>query len=116
MTSGPGLAMMAFAITAVPFSTHTIPESFILLRDVPRVPLETHTREPEAVAEMVSPNTPVLLLQNEGMLAVGADLLQAFDRLEVAEFSARSLMDTAVLGTLIPISPQNVAELKRTFG
>ena len=68
------------------------------------------------MAEVVSPNAPVLLLQNEGMLAVGTDLLQAFDRLEVAEFSARALIDTAVLGTLMPISPQDVADIKRNFG
>ncbi|MCA9972538.1 MAG: class II aldolase/adducin family protein [Anaerolineales bacterium] len=106
----------AYAITAARFDSRTIPESFILLRDVPLVPFETHDTQPDAVARMASLRTPVLLLQNDGILVVGTSVLNAFDRLEVAEFSARALIDTAVLGPLVPIGDVEIRDLKQAFG
>jgi L-fuculose-phosphate aldolase len=59
---------------------------------------------------------PVLLVQNDCVLTVGTDILNAFDRLEVAEFSARSLIDTAVLGPLVPIADGAIRDLEAAFG
>jgi L-fuculose-phosphate aldolase len=65
---------------------------------------------------MVSLHTPVLLVENDCVLTVGTDILNAFDRLEVAEFSARSLIDTAVLGQLVPIGDAEINDLEKAFG
>ncbi|MCB8944446.1 MAG: class II aldolase/adducin family protein [Ardenticatenaceae bacterium] len=106
----------AYAITAVSFDSRTIPESFILLHDVPLVPFKTLYTQADTVAEMVSLHTPVLLVQNDCVLTVGTDILNAFDRLEVAEYSARSLIDTAVLGQLVPIGDAEIHDLEKAFG
>lgn len=106
----------AYAITAAKFDSRTIPESFILLRDIPLIPFKTLYTQAEAIAEMVSLRTPVLLVQNDCVLTVGTDVLNAFDRLEVAEYSARSLIDTAVLGTLVPIGDAEIHDLEHAFG
>jgi len=106
----------AYAITAAKFDSRTIPESFILLRDIPLIPFKTLYTQAEAIAGMVSLRTPVLLVQNDCVLTVGTDVLNAFDRLEVAEYSARSLIDTAVLGTLVPIGDAEIHDLEHAFG
>ena len=106
----------AYAVTAARFDSRTIPESFILLRDMPQVPYETCYVDFAFVAERVSLRTPVLLVANEGVLAVGADILNAFDRLEVAEYSARSLLDAAVLGPMVPIGEAEIRGLEAAFG
>ncbi|MBK8901717.1 MAG: class II aldolase/adducin family protein [Anaerolineaceae bacterium] len=106
----------AYAITAAKFDSRTIPESFILLRDIPLIPFKTLYTQAEAIAEMVSLRTPVLLVQNDCVLTVGTDILNAFDRLEVAEYSARSLIDTAVLGSLVPIGDEEIHDLELAFG
>jgi L-fuculose-phosphate aldolase len=106
----------AYAITAARFDSRTIPESFLLLRDIPEVPYKTMYTQPEQVAEMVSLHTPVLLIENDCVLAVGTDILNAFDRLEVAEYSARSLIDTAVLGRMVPIGDEEIHDLEEAFG
>nr|HQV34317.1 class II aldolase/adducin family protein [Calditrichia bacterium] len=106
----------AYAITAVDFDSRTIPESFILLRDVPLISFQTLYTQPEAVADMVSMSKPVLLIQNDCVLTVGSDILNTFDRLEVAEFSAKSLIDTTVLGPLVPIGESEISELEAAFG
>ena len=38
-----------------------------------------------------------------------------FDRLEVADFSARAVIDTLAIGKLVPIGPDEVKELEAKF-
>lgn len=107
--------IMAYAITATQFDSRTIPESFILLRDVPMIPFETLYTEVNKVANMVSINTPVIVVENDCLLAAGTNVLNAFDRLEVAEFSAKSLIDSAMLGPLSPIGDAEIQDLEKAF-
>jgi L-fuculose-phosphate aldolase len=96
------------------FDTRTIPESYILLREMPIAPYGS-LYEPAKIAALVSPSTPVILLQNDAVLAIGATLLEAFDRLEVAEFSAQALIDSHRLGELAPIGDEDIEKLKQRF-
>ena len=105
----------AYAITATQFDSRTIPESFILLRDIPFIPFKMLYTQAEKVAEMVSLSTPVAMVQNDCVLVAGTDVLNAFDRLEVAEFSAKSLIDTAVIGNLVPIGDEEIRDLEVAF-
>jgi L-fuculose-phosphate aldolase len=105
----------AYATTGTPFESRTIPESFILLRDIPIIPFKMLYTEPEKVAEVVSPSNPVILVQNDCVLAAGSNVLNAFDRLEVAEFSAKSLIDTAAIGSLVPIGDEEIKDLEVAF-
>jgi len=105
----------AYAITATQFDSRTIPESFILLRDIPFIPFKMLYTQAEKVAEMVSLSTPVAMVQNDCVLVAGTDVLNAFDRLEVAEFSAKSSIDTAVIGNLVPIGDEEIRDLEVAF-
>jgi L-fuculose-phosphate aldolase len=49
------------------------------------------------------------------MLVTGATLAQTFDRLEVCEFSARSLIESRSIGTLVPMSEEDIASLNKAF-
>ncbi|MGD8807691.1 MAG: class II aldolase/adducin family protein [Chloroflexota bacterium] len=106
---------MAFAISSGHFDTRTIPESYILLRSIPRIRHGAQYSAPEEIAAAVSPETPVLIIENDSILVVGQHIMQAFDRLEVAEFSARSLIDTATIGPMVPIGGDDIAALERAF-
>jgi L-fuculose-phosphate aldolase len=105
----------AYAVASREFGTKTIPESYVLLRDIPMVPFGAQYQEPQQIAEALSQNTPVLLIQNDCVLITGSTVLKAFDRLEVAEFTARSLIDTASIGELVPIGTSEVNELERKY-
>ena len=108
-------SVMAFAITSGHFDTRTIPESYILLRSIPRIAHGAQYSAPEEIASTVSQQTPVLIIENDSILVVGEHILKAFDRLEVAEFSARSLIDTATIGPLVPIGSDDIAALESAF-
>ncbi len=80
----------AFSITGVELASRTIPESYLVLRDVVRVPFGQPYDDTESVAGIVSLRNPVAILDNDGVLIVGSSLLDAFDRLEVAEATAEA--------------------------
>ncbi|MEZ5477690.1 MAG: hypothetical protein R3E95_09475 [Thiolinea sp.] len=63
----------------------------------------------------MSTATPILLIENDSVLVTGKSVLEAFDRLEVAEFSARSIIDATSLGQLTPIGADDIEELKKHF-
>ena len=106
---------MAFAVSGQRFDTRTIPESYLLLKDVPLVPYGEQFAGGRGVVRRLSPGTPILLLQNDCILVTGRSVLDAFDRLEVAEFSARSIIDASALGEIVPMDAQAVADLEANF-
>jgi L-fuculose-phosphate aldolase len=105
----------AFAITAAPLDARTIPESYLFLRDVGTVPFEVQFGDPRGVAEMISPDQPVMLLENNGVLVAGTSVLDAFDRLEVLESTAEALINAQRLGTLCPMNDAAIDELVEAF-
>ena len=107
--------LMAFSITDLKLEVRTIPESWIFLQDVPKVPFGSQFAGSEVIPELVSKNVPSVLIENDSILVTGDALLQTFDRLEVAEFSAKSLVLGKSLGEMVPINDEQVAALKKKF-
>ena len=101
----------AFAVTGTVIDTRSIPESYMLLRQIPHVSLADALQQPQDVAAMISSQSPAILIENLGILVTGDNILQAYDRLEVAEFSARSLIEAKALGGLKPIDDVELARL-----
>lgn len=107
----------AFCMTDAAFSSRTIPESYLVLGDAPKVPFACVVNDAEALAARMSlKKCPVLLIENEGALIVGRTLLEAFDRLEVLEATAEALQLSRPLGPLVPMPDEALAELRRAFG
>jgi L-fuculose-phosphate aldolase len=112
LTQSPNL--MGFCTSGVKFDVRTIPESWILLQDVPRVPFGVQFEDPQAISDIVK-KVPAALLSSDSVLVTGDKLLQTFDKLEVAEFGAKSLIMAAPIGKLHPISDEQIEELRVAF-
>jgi L-fuculose-phosphate aldolase len=106
---------MVFAVTDSVFDSRTIPESYILLRDVPRLPFGTNLIDVERAASTLSVRNPVVILENDSLMFAGTTLLNAFDRLEVAEYSAKAIIAARELGEIVAIGAPEVAELVAAF-
>ncbi len=107
--------IMAFAVTKAVFDSRTIPESYIMLRNVPKVPYGANFLQPGMTADLISDSSPVLLCENDCVIVTGSNLLNAFDRLEVAEFTASAIIASVGLGSIVQISAQEVADLHVAF-
>ncbi len=107
--------LMAHSVTGQKFDVRTIPESWIFLQDVPNVPFGSHFAGQENILNILSDNTPAVIINNDSVLVTGDKLLGTFDRLEVAEFSAKSLVMAKPIGKLVPINNEQVEELREVF-
>jgi L-fuculose-phosphate aldolase len=106
---------MAFAVTDMPFDPRTIPESYILLREIQKAPYNTIYLKPEILSDMLSAKTPVIICENNQILSTGDSLLLAFDRLEVTEATAHSILAARDIGELMHISQDEVREIDKAF-
>ncbi len=107
--------IMAFAVTDIPFDPKTIPESYIQLRDIQKIPYGESYLEMEGTAELLSERCPAIIVENDCIIVTGASLINAFDRLEVAEYTANSIISAGALGDIVHINSAEVDEIDRTF-
>ncbi len=107
---------LGFAMTRESLNSRTIPESYLFLREVPRLSLSDVYGNEGSVAAQVSLRQPVSLVDNEGVLVVAASVFEAFDRLEVTEATAQSLVESSTLGQVCPMEDAAIEELKEAFG
>ena len=107
--------IMAYGVSGIKLDVRTIPESWIFLQDIPMVEFGKQFDGAEELARMFTPNTPAVIIKNDSIIVTGDKLLQTFDRLEVAEFSARSLIMGHPLGDLVPINDGQIEDLRKKF-
>ncbi|MBQ8551515.1 MAG: class II aldolase/adducin family protein [Clostridia bacterium] len=108
--------IMAFAITDSKFDARLIPESYIALKNVRKFPFGSSFMQPALLANEISIKNPVCIIENDCVICGGTSLLNAFDRLEVMEYSAKSVIDTAVLGkAIVNIKPDEVKDIEIAF-
>ncbi|MDW5288152.1 class II aldolase/adducin family protein [Formosa sp. PL04] len=112
MTQSPYL--MAFGVTGSYLNVRTIPESWIFLQDIRTVKYGSHFKENNN-SEMVEDCATALIIENDSVVITGDKLLQTFDYLEVAEFSAKSIVLGNSLGNMVPINDEQVEELRKKF-
>lgn len=107
-------AIMGFALANKHFDAKLIPESYIMLKDVTRLPY-TAIGDFDKIADALTTSSPVVVIDNECMITVGKNILKAFDRLEVADYSARSVIMAKSVSEINPIDEDEVKEIDDTF-
>jgi L-fuculose-phosphate aldolase len=104
--------IMAFGVSGEEFDSRTIPESYLVLKTVVKLPYPAAT---ETIADRISEKTPIMLCMHQAVVVTGGSLLQCFDRLEVAEFSAQAIIASRALGPVVPMSDDEISELEKAF-
>jgi L-fuculose-phosphate aldolase len=111
--------IMAFGISGVKFDSRTIPESYLVLRDILTLPYGLEFKKSSTntlnIANIISENTPIVICENDCIIVTGNSLLQGYDRLEVAEFSAKSIIASKAIGEVVPIGKSEIEELEKAF-
>ncbi len=107
----PGI--MAFAVTKEEFDSRTIPESYIVLRNVQKAPFQSDICKMDL--KLLTQENPIVLMDNYSLIITGNSLLKAFDRLEVAEYTAKTIIAAKSIGNIITIDPPKIEEIERAF-
>jgi L-fuculose-phosphate aldolase len=105
----------AFSVTGLPLDTRTIPESYVVVREVARAPYNAGFGDGRELAETIGPRRPAAILENDGVFVTGADVLEAFDRLEVLESTAEAIINCRAVGPLCPLGDAVTKELDEAF-
>jgi L-fuculose-phosphate aldolase len=107
---------MAFSVCRRTIDTHTIPESYVFVRDVGLLPFETAFNDFATLARTLTLASPAAVLANNGVMVVGDSVLSAFDKLEVLECSAEAVLDAQPIGGHVAMSQAVIDELSDAFG
>ena len=113
MTQTPSI--MAHAITHQVINVHTNPESWVFVRDISIASYGIQLGEKPTVPESLTPENPVLIVQNDCVLAIGGDIIQTYDRIEVTEFTAKSNIMARRIGGANEIPTERIEELRAAF-
>jgi L-fuculose-phosphate aldolase len=105
----------AFSVTGLELDTRTIPESYVVIRELRRAAFGTQFGDGEELAGEIGRVRPCLILDNDGVLVTGGDTLEAFDRLEVLESTAEAIINCRAVGPLRRLGEQVTRELDEAF-
>ena len=108
-------AIMSFAVTDAGFDSRLIPESYISLRDVARVPYAASRLDIPGTAAIFDKKHPVVIVNNQCVIVTGASLLNAYDRLEVLEYSAAAMIAAKDIGEVVYITDDEVTAIEEAF-
>lgn len=106
----------AFSVTDSVLDARTIPESYVFLRDVVRVPYGVQYAGDGQVADVLSASSPAAILENDGVLVTGSSVFDVFDRLEVLESTAEAVINARHIGPVNAMGDEVIRELREAFG
>lgn len=104
--------LMAFAVTGTKFSSRIIPEIYMVMQDVVSLPQAQYAGKPDEIATVFDGRTSVAVLEGGGVIVTAPSLLKAYDRLEVAEYSARAILESSQLGNIVEITEKQIDEIR----
>ncbi len=107
--------IMAFGVTDRDFDARLIPESYLQLRTVHKYPFGSTFLQPEELAAQLGKDNPVAIIENDCVITTGDSLISAFDKLEVMEYSAKSVIMTRNVGPIVKITDEEIDELEEAF-
>lgn len=105
-------ATMGFSVANKYFDAKLIPESYIMLKNAVQIPCGTTAKE---IAKSMATTKPLAIVDNECVITIGKNLTKAFDRMEVTDYSARSIIQATNIAKITPINDEQSAEIDRTF-
>lgn len=107
--------LLSFCISGIPIDTRISPESYVLLRTIPLVPYGKQFKNGIDIVDKLSPKTPIVQIQNDAIVVTGKSIFEAFDRLEVTEYTAKSLLDNILMQEKYSIEDNHLKELENKF-
>ncbi|MEG0546601.1 MAG: class II aldolase/adducin family protein [Oscillospiraceae bacterium] len=101
-----------YAVAHIPLDQYSMIETVAAIGSIPVTPYGTPSTQevPDAIAPYLGEHD-VVLLENHGALAVGADALTAYYRMETLELFAKISLTAHLLGGAKEISPENIQKL-----
>lgn len=105
----------AFTICSTVFDPKLIPETYMMLVDIKTLSRAEFFAAPEKAASLLQKSCPALIVKNTCLVTIGTTIVKAFDRMEVADYAAESVIAARALGDIVHISGGDVVDLDKAF-
>ncbi|MEN7974069.1 MAG: class II aldolase/adducin family protein, partial [Verrucomicrobiota bacterium] len=107
-----------FVAARKPINVRLIAESYAIVGEPEYAPyaLMGTPELADSVAESFKEHTVCILMENHGVLCTGTSLLQAFDRIEVLENTAKINLNLAQLGGGVELDDTQLKEIDTLMG
>jgi L-fuculose-phosphate aldolase len=104
----------ACTLAGVSLMEPILPEVVITLGGIPTTPYATPGSEevPEAIRDFIR-EYDALLLSRHGAMTVGPDVMDAYNKMEKLEHTARVMLAARLQGPVVPLPPAEVEKLRR---
>lgn len=104
---------VATTLVGLSMSEPVLPESLIMLGDIVTAQYATpSTHESADSIRSLIKDHDVILLDHHGAVTCGNDLTEAYNKMEKLEYSAKTLISARSLGTIKPLTEENIQKLK----
>lgn len=103
---------MGFSVAHVELNSRLIPESYIMLKDVQSCKAG---EDKNVIASKLTTKSPAVIIENECIVTIGKNIVKAFDRMEVIEYSAKSIIMAKQVAKIIPINENETQDIDRVF-
>jgi len=106
----------SWAVARQPLPENVLPEVTVIFRDVPLLPFAVPgTPDLAKLVADASLRSSVMMLTNHGVVAIGTDPIEALDRLERIEHSAKIMLLSRLVNGPVSLSPDEVAALAAIY-
>lgn len=109
-------SIMGFAVAHKPYDARMISEGYIILGDVARMECESGALDEEKIISAIQPRIPAVVVDNRCAIVCGASLINAFDRTEVLEYGAASVLAAGAVGRPITLTEAEIEHTKQALG
>ena len=106
-------AIMGYAVAGKDFDSRTMSEGYVILGEVQRA---SYDADAETLAAMFGYRKNIVLVDNRCAIIAGESLFKAFDRAEVLEYGAASLLAAGAIGSTIALSDAEIAYTDKVLG
>ena len=80
-----------------------------------RIPYAASQLDIQGTAKIFDSKHPVVIVNNQCVIVTGASLLNAYDRLEVLEYSAAAMIAAKDIGEVVYITDDEVKAIEKAF-
>lgn len=98
--------LMTYAVSDASFSSESVWEAYYLLRDVPKYPFGRGKKFRRMIAGSFGERVPTLLVQNDCYIVTSNNIMDAYDKVEVAEATAKGAIMTSVVKAPVAVEEE----------
>jgi len=109
-------AIMGFAVAGKAFESETMSEAYVILGEVVHAQCENGALDVDKIASLFGYRKNIVQLDNRFAIITGESLFKAFDRSEVLEYGAASVIAAYGLGRPIALSEAEIRHTNKELG